>query len=283
MNAYELVEEVRNNIGEQDPSHWTNKEILSKLNLAQKRIANNLSMIPGDWLTTSAAVTPSSSIITLPTDCAKPLYLEETSSKQHVMIMNSVKEKGQQSAFPSGISNDRITGSNELFAYLQRNTLVFNITSYSTACTLYYQQRLPELHFGKAGTGSTTNSLVFDIDSNPKRSDDYYNDVTIEIVSGTGEGVSSTISDYVGSTYTATISGACAVHDTFGTVSLLPDEAMDLLILEASLFCLAKPSSIIDSKVFEFLGGELSLARRVFEEWANSRLPEYGYTRRAEL
>ena len=96
----------------------------------------------------------------------------------------------------------------------------------------------PILHAGTAASGTTT-TIVLPAGSStlqyPSVTDDYYNNLYIEIYSGTGAGQRAKITDYVGSTRTCTAAFTTAPDSTsiFGMVSPLPPEAHYLMPLYA--------------------------------------------------
>ena len=93
MNARYMVLDVRSGIGESTAAHWTDLEILRKLNLAQNKAYKILAQTDGDWLIKKDRLTASSSVITLPSDCAKPAYLEDVSSETEIPILSSFRER----------------------------------------------------------------------------------------------------------------------------------------------------------------------------------------------
>ena len=89
QNAYEMLEMLRNNIGETEESHWKDKLLLRRLNVEHLEVAKLVLDSPGDWLMKkSDSLTPVASIITLPTDCVRPAYIEEVSSGRVVPTRN---------------------------------------------------------------------------------------------------------------------------------------------------------------------------------------------------
>lgn len=266
MNSYYMMLDVRDNIGEDVASHWGDNDILRKLNAAQRKVANLFILTPGDWLIKSTNLTPVDSVITLPDDCAKPVYMEETSSGYVITLHGNVRDRGLT----------RITGAvvydGTVEAYMQKDAIVVNQDGYATPVTLWYQQRVPDLHAGIAGVNSAGFKVVFELANEPKRSDDYYNNVSIEVVDGIGTGIIEDISDYDGSGYYATIVGTVASGDHYGTVSELPEESHDLIILEASLMLLVKPSSALEPSVFKYMQERTKQAREDLEEWISTRV-----------
>lgn len=275
MNSYHMVLDVRDNIGEDTAAHWGANDVLRKLNSAQRKVANLFILSQGDWLIKSADLTPVASVITLPTDCAKPVYMEETSSGYPITLKGNIRDRAAT----------RISGANiyegAVEAYMLKDTIEVNQSGYTTGVTLWYQQRIPDMHTGAAAAGSAS-TLQFELANEPRRVDDYYNGVSIEVIDGTGTGIISDISDYVGLTYTATITGTPAAADKYGTVSELPEEAHDLIVLEASCMLLAKPSSSIEPNIFKQVLERTRQARVDLEEWVSTRVASHMLTRTTE-
>jgi len=272
MNTYSMLQLLRDQVSEGTASHWSDVNLVRRLNMAQRKVGLIVGNFPGAWLVKSADITPSSSVITLPSDCSKPLYMEEKSSGKPLAWLGSVKHR--RVSRQVGVTPDWWSGAPE--AYPLMNTLEVNQDSYSTEVTLWYEIRVPDLVTGTAAAGGAT-SLTFPDDVNTKRVDDYYNGVSIETEEGTGAGtVGDSITDFVGSTRVATVTGTYGNDSVFGTISRLPEEAHPLIVLEATLMALAKPSSNIDENVFKYYMSERKEMRRELEMWLESRVKAQG-------
>jgi len=277
INAYYILNDVRGNLDELTEVHWTDAEILRKINQVQAELAMHLVMARGSWLVKSATVTPSSGEITLPSDCMKPVYLEEVSSGAKIPVRIPVGDRAYTRL--SSLSVDLV-----LDAYLERNKIVVNNASFSNSCYLWYQQRVPDLHAGTAGASSGASALHLDADNEPRFADDYYNDTVVEVIDQTSGviDISSTISNYVGSTKIATIVGTPASGDYYGTISLLPDEVLGVLVLKATTKLLSKPSAAIDDKYFEHFREESKEAWLTFKQYMSTRMNDERFTRITE-
>jgi len=264
MNAYEMRTEIRENINEATADHWTDLDILRKLNQAQRRAAIKLSLATGDWLIKrSTALTPSSQQITLPSDCAKPVYMETVTDGYPIEFGFSVRDRRSSRQSGASISS----GYNE--GYLLQDTIEINADSFSDTVYLWYQRRVPDLMFGTASAGAAT-SLTFPSAMRPKMEADYYNGVGIEIVSGTGSPARDTISDYTAA-FVCTVSGTFSSDSIFGTLSEIPEEGHPFMVLSATLGLLAKPSAALDPKYFEYFKAEQRDAQKDFEQWVETR------------
>jgi len=271
MDAYNMLQLLRDQIAEATASHWSDINLIRRLNVSQRKVAVLVENYPGAWLLKSVNLTPVASVITLPQDCAKPVYLEETSS-------------GAPLAWLERVSARRVSrgiGPSSWFVnapevYPLRNTLEVNSSGYVSQVTLWYDQRVPDLMAGTASAGAAT-SLTFPVNSNVKHVDDYYNGVGIEVDSGTGAGtVGDIITDYVGNTGACVVSGTYDNTSVFGTISFLPEEVHHLILLEATLLALAKPSSNIDKEVFQYYTNERREALKEVKDWLETRIKGYG-------
>ena len=272
MNAYQQLETVRDMIAEASASHWSDRELLSAMNVEQRRIGIYVGLNAVSWLLDSVAVTPTSSVITLPANCAKPVYLEETSSGSPVQFSTNVQNR--RVSRTSGV--DFSYGIKE--AYPQRNVIVVNSESYSTACTLWYLRRVPDLHVGTASAGGATSITLSAHDGasgttgfGAKVIADYYNNVGIEIVSGTGAGAVDTITDYTAARV-ATVTGTYSSDSVYGTISLLPDETHELITLGAVKKALAKRGSSIDPKYYQYIADEWKVLNAAVIDFLSSRV-----------
>uniref|UniRef100_A0A6H1ZCK9 Putative tail protein n=1 Tax=viral metagenome TaxID=1070528 RepID=A0A6H1ZCK9_9ZZZZ len=271
MDAYNMLQLLRDQVAEASASHWTDINLIRRLNVAQRKVAVLVQNYPAAWLLKSANLTPVASVITLPEDCAKPVYLEETTSGNPLTWLGNVRTRRV-----SRLTADSLgwTGAPEV--YPLRNTLVVNQDSYTTGVTLWYDGRVPDLMAGTASAGAAT-SLTFPANSNVKHVDDYYNGVGIEVDSGTGAGtVGDVITDYAGATGVCVVTGTYGATSVFGTISLLPEETHHLILLEATLLAIAKPSSNIDKEVFQYYTNERREAIKEIKDWLETRIKGYG-------
>ena len=272
MDAYNMLQLLRDQIAEASASHWSDVNLVRRLNVAQRKVAVLVQNYPGAWLLKSASVTPVASVITLPQDCAKPLYLEETSSGKPLAWLENVRTRRVSRGI--GTYPSQWGGAPEVYPLL--NTLVVNQDSYTTALTLWYDQRVPDLMAGTASAGAAT-SLTFPANSNVVHKDDYYNGVGLEVDSGTGAGtVGDVITDYTGATGACVVSGTYDATSVFGTISLLPEEVHHLILLEATLLAVAKPSSNIDKEVFQYYTNERREALKEVKDWLETRIKGHG-------
>lgn len=269
MNSFHAFLDIRENLGESfdTESHWKDADILRKMNTAQRKIAGMMSLAGGDWWVTSTTLTPSDSKITLPADCVKPVYLEQTTNKIPIRISGITVRDRMARRLP-GTTLDQ----GPMEAYLEDLYLVVNKDGYSEGVTLWYEKRVPDLAFGVVATGAST-ALTMDSGQNPSYVDDYYNDVVVETMGTTDYEIKlrSTVSDYVAATRVMTVTGTPTTDDYYGTIPLLPIEADRLLILEATMMLAAKPSSALDPKYFEYWFAEKKHEEEEFKSWLSRR------------
>ena len=278
MNAYDQFLEIRENIGEASAAHWTDVGILTKMNQMQRGLWQQLQEVPGDWSGTSTLLTPSASVITLPDDCGKPIYLEEESSGREIPIAGTVRERRLTRSIGASLS----TGVVE--AYPMGNTLEVNMDSYGEQVRLWYVKRLRNLAFGAAAATSGAQALKFNTAMRPHYEDDYYNSVEVEIQSSSNvPKIVDTITDYTASTAVAVITGTAASGDLYGTVSQLPEEAHYLVVMKATVLCLAKPGSDFDPQYLQFYQRELRKMEREWEEWIAQRILDSRHVRVTEV
>lgn len=283
MNTYEMLELLRDNAGEKKEAHWLDKLLLRRLNVAHRTVARLALDSPGDWLIKkSSALTPSSSLITLPTDCVRPAYIEEVSSGRVIPIRGTVRERRLGRAPGTTISAGTIE------AYLLGGYIEVNQDSYGEEVYLWYQQRIPDLHAGECGNGTGAAAVVFEAQNWPNGQNDYYNGSYVEVRDKASHVLNARceITDYVGSTFTATIASPTvtpAVNDIYGTVSLLPEELHNWIVLKATVSAIAKPSSTFEKELFSYLRAELKQAEEDGQEFLATRLSGSTYTRVVEM
>ena len=293
MNSYAQLELLRDFVGESVKAHWSSLNLLRRLNMAQRKYERIISMTAGDWLLKSASVTATASVITLPSDCGKPVYLENSDGTPLTWLAGGVTYR--RISRTTGATIEQY-GTNEIYPLAK--TIEINSASYSGTCTLWYQQRVPDLHCGFALTGSGASALVFDTSTDEdvsssdlgtglaiKFADDYYNGVNVEVIDGTSGIVDivSEISDYTASSATAVITGTAAEDDKYGTVSVLPEECHHLMVLEATVLSLIKPGSKLDKEALQYYRDELRKETKIFEQWLETRVAGPNYLAMGEL
>jgi len=276
MNSYYMFLDVRDNMNESSAAHWSDKEIKRKLNASQRKAAMIMYQTPGEWFLTSTDLTPAASLITLPTDCVRPAYLEQTAQGYNIPIRDTVRER-KMTRQPNTTIN--ASGAS---AYLIGGYLEVNKSGFSDEVTLWYHQRVADMVYGTGDTGSTTTGLIIPVVAEPSMVDDYYNGLTIEYTGGTGVSERDTIADYDASTRKLTVVTTVSTDTVFGTVSQIPIEGHEFIVLDATCTLLAKPASAIDPKYFVYFKERRDHALKEFSDHISARISGTMRTRIAE-
>jgi len=276
MNAYQMLEAVREGIGEATPNHWSDKELVRGLSIAQQKVGILVQEQNEEWLLKkSSSLTPSSSIITMPDDCLKPAYLEEVASGKSIPITGGVAERRLT----------RIPGitiySGYLDAYVLGDTIEVNQDGYAEAVYLWYIPRVIDLLAGTASAGEAT-GLTLEAGSYFVPQDDYYNGTNFEVSGGTGIGNEDTISDFDGGTYVCTVTGTYSADSIYGSVSVLPRETHGLIVAEAVLRALSKPGSNARQETWQFCHEERKDLRNSLLDLLASRSAIHSHVRTTE-
>lgn len=270
MNAKEQIDFVRDMLNEASAAHWLDVGILRRINAAQERIALRVAQTAGQWLIKSASVTPVASVITLPADCSKVVYLEETSSGWPVDWLGSVTHRRVSRGVGASV------GVGPAEAYMLADTIEVNQASYTTACTLWYQKRVPKLHSGDA-SAAAAGSITLAVDVNKVFLTDYYAGVTIEQYNAAL--ATATYVAFRSAITASTTAGVCTVTGTptnaygYGTISVLPEETHLLMCYMATADAILKPSATIDDKAVDRIRADAKDMKKDVWEWLESRVP----------
>lgn len=244
LNCFDFVTQVRSVLDECGitSGKWSDSEIVRQLNHAKNHFVNVINTINPKINGKSAAITyvSGTELYDLPSDLDSIKRVELASNKEKVELID-VDEKERVRA-----TNDLID-SRPCYYIWGRQIGLVNV---SGNVTVYYLRRVPDLHYGTAATGGSTTTLIFDATPNGsssgdytvKKIDDYYNGAYIEIYSGTASPQVMLITDYAGSTRTATFAAATA-NDTTSLYALkydLPNEIDQCIIFQAAIFLCPK-------------------------------------------
>ena len=233
-NCYKLVETVRREINEYSAGllagtdtsgKFSNGHIVDKINASQRFIHSILMKYIPEEFQTSASLTSVSSVFTLPWDFGTLIQFEDENKRK---------------VFPSSVKNLPTTGSSgsDQIYYRKGRTLVLNKSGVTKTYTLLYYSKPRDMNFGQAQAGSGASTLI--LQNVSKAKDDYYNGVIVENYTAAFE---SEITDYVASTYTATITGTATADDWYGMVSEMPEEFHFLIPYWAVLLLKEHPAS----------------------------------------
>lgn len=219
-NAYKLIKDVREGVNEYSAGLWagtdthgkfSNTYIIGKLNAAQARMYALLMRTEARGLFyKSADATVTSSVITLPSDFGRIIQLEDGDGYK---------------VYPDTPKNTPLTGDDGSAHryYRSAKTLVLMQSGVSDTYTLKYYKQPRRVTYGAAASGSGLNALKMAASELTSGTSDYYNNLVVDNYT---QGLSCTISDYVGSTRVATTDNTItwAENDVYGTVPDLPDE-----------------------------------------------------------
>ena len=257
MNAYEIFSEIREGLNEASASHWSDLAILRKMNQSQRERWQEMILSGGDWFLTSVDITPVDSLVTFPDACARAVYMENTNTGSAIPLTGSVRER----RLTRGIG--AITYGDSPSAYFVKEGLEINVSGYTEQVTLWYLERLVDMAFGTAGTGSGASKLHLDILKAPKYQDDYYNDLDVEVWSSASLPIiETTITDYAASTNIGVVTGTVTSGDLYGTIPQIPEEGHYLIVLDVLAKCLIKPGSAFDVEYFKAALGAYTSAKK---------------------
>lgn len=253
-NMYSLFYKVRRKLAETTAGYWTDLEILSSLNQAQVDISVKSLCLKKNVTITTVASTATydlrdesfADIINIDVD---GVYFYQNGTTY--VPLTHITKKRLNIEFPGwqGVSATTPThyyydkSSKTIGLYPKPNST--NAGAYLFVDGYYKPKTLLS---GTASSGSTS-TIVFAAGSTtvqyPSPTDDYYNNLYIEIYSGTGAGEKAKITDYVASTRTATASFTATIDNTsvFGMVPEIPEEAQPLMYLYAMADSLDKGGS----------------------------------------
>lgn len=212
-NCYSILQNIRYAINEHSTGlvqgtdttgAFQNSYLIDEINKAQYYVYSILfNQIPELFLT-SASITFSSSVATLPTDLFK---IKEVSNSDNFPL------------YPMEV-NQRHSGNyvGDIYSYYRYgNTLRIDRDDVSDTGTIWYYKRLRELHTGASSAGS---ALSITLASTAKGITDYYNGMTIENIT---DNWVDTISDYTSARVCTLAAQTGAASKYYGIVSELPE------------------------------------------------------------
>jgi hypothetical protein len=224
-NAYKLIHDVRVGVNEYSSGLWagtdtsgkySNTYLLEKINTAQSRIyALMMKTEARGVFYEEASITGVSSVFTLPWDYGRLLQFEDS--------------RGYK-VFPVSAKNTPLTGqqgSKNLY-YRDGQTLVLTHSGVSDTYKLKYYKMPRKLTWGVAAASSGALDLRLAATDVTVLRNDYYNGFRIDNYT---QGLSTTVTDFVASTRSATTAAITWVASTdyYGTVSDLPEAVHHLL------------------------------------------------------
>jgi hypothetical protein len=211
-NCYEILSQVRYGIGEYSSGYvqgtdttgsFQNAELVHNINNAQYYLWSILFGQFPEYFLTSADLTFTSSVATLPSDCFK--IKEVRDDDEHPMTLISSSQR----------HTEDYTGSAYLY-YRYGNTLRIDADSTSITGKLWYYSRCRELDTGTTSAGGAKSATLA---TTAKGIADYYNNMKIENVTDSTVDV---ISDYTAARV-CTVTNTWASSKYYGIVSDLPE------------------------------------------------------------
>lgn len=266
-NAKDMLDLLRNNIGEAVPSLWEDINLMRNLNQAYMELYRKVSMASGQWLIKSTTLSFSESKADLPSDCLKPVYIEDANGRP-ITWLNSVGQRRASRGYGEGTG---LLGVRE--AYLTRKELVINESNFSGQVTLWYQQKPVYLIAGTAES-SDVGSLTLEDGLRHESVDDAYEGQVIELVSGSYPGLYD-ITAYNAATRTLTLDTTDNPGSVdYGLVPVTPEICNDFIVLRATVLAMSKPSANVDDKVYGMFIKDYGTVRREVEQWLATRAIE---------
>ncbi len=242
LNFYALFTKVRKKLAETSAGFWTDLEIYNSLNRAQVDVAVKSRCLKKIETITTVTSTQEydlkdngfSDIIDISDD---GVYFYQNGSAYNELEFKTKKQlnkefpgwRGVAASIPQYYYYDKI--SQTIGLYPKPNAT--NAGAYLFVGGSYKPK---VLNAGTAAAGAATTITLATGSSTvpyPSITDDYYNDLYIEIYSGTGAGQVLKITDYVGSTRKCTAAFTTTPDTTsiYGMVPEIPEEAHELMYL----------------------------------------------------
>lgn len=244
MNIYHMVEMVRSLTGQQAPTgsipsrtggYLDDQEIVRFINLQQDKLMNRIQAYKRGHLVKSSTFGFTSGEYELPVYVkGRPVHIrrEDQGSGK---IRNPQEDLGTSWFYESDL---HLPGKEHIEYYDNTLRAVPSPgTTGASAFRMWYNWRLPWLHWGTATAGGAT-TITLESNLWVDRRNDYYNGVYLEIVSGTGanEGRAE-ITDYTGLTRVATWTTPSTTPDAtsiYAMISPIPEQFHMILIYEAA-------------------------------------------------
>lgn len=245
LNLYSMFLEVRSKLGEDTASFWTTLELYNWLNQAQGHIARKTKCLKKTVTVTTIENTATYAL----RDNGFPDIIDIDEEGCTFLVNGTIytpmvyKTKAQlNKEFPNWRG---ASASTPQYFYYDKATKTIGLypkpnSSNAGAYLFVSGSHMPKvLHAGLCFSSGSTSSLILAVGGSttpyPSPTADYYNDLYIEIVSGTGAGQKSKITDYayVGATATCTISVTTAPDTSsyYGMIPEIPQEAHYLMPL----------------------------------------------------
>ncbi len=212
-NCYSILQNIRYAINEHSTAlvqgtdttgAFQNSYLIDEINKAQYFIYSILFTTIPDLFLTSASLTFSSSVATLPTDCFKIREIDDSEGIPLTAIDMGQRHVGSY------------TGDKYSY-YRYGNTIRVDRDSISETGTIWYYKRFREITMGMSSAGG---ALSLTLASNARGIVDYYNNMTIENIT---DNWVDTISDYTAARVCTLAAQTGAASKYYGIVSELPE------------------------------------------------------------
>lgn len=211
LNAWELLNQVRYGLNEQSSAltngtdtsgKFQNSELMRHVNNAQTFIWNILFNQFPEYFMTSASITFTNSVATLPSDCWK---IRQILDSEDIQIK------------PMNVGLKHSTGAGSNYGYYRYgNTLRIDADSNTQTGTLWYYSRCREIDAGMTSAGGAVSATLA---ATAKAILSYYNNMKIENIT---DSTNDTITAYTAARV-ATVTNTWAASKYYGIVSDLPE------------------------------------------------------------
>lgn len=243
-NLYEQLQTVRKNLSESTASYWTDLEIYNGLNQAQTFITRKSKSLKKKVTVTTVASTQEYALIDNSFGNILDISDDGVSFKINgttYQPLNYTTKKNLNMKSPGWRSVSASTPQDYYYDKASKTIGLYpkpNSSNTGAYLDIFGYYLPPILLAGTASSGSTTTIVVkagTTVIPYPSTTDSYYNNIYIEIYSGTGAGQRAKITAYTASTRTITAAFTTAPDSTsiFGMVSPLPPECHYLMPLYA--------------------------------------------------
>jgi hypothetical protein len=254
QNLYEMFYDIRRTLSEVTAAFYTDLEVYRHLNLAQRHIVTKSKCLKRTVTVTTIVSTQEydlkdnsfADIMDISDDgvyfkIAGTNYIPLTFKSKKQLTMSYPGWQGTAAGTPMHYYWDK--SSKTIGLYPKPNSTNAGAYLYVTG---YHYPKV--LHAGTATAGATSSITLAAGSSTlpyPSPTNDYYNNLWIEIYSGTGVGQKVEITDFVGSTRvcSATFATAPSTDSVYGMLPQIPSSAHHLMPLYTLWKLLAKGGS----------------------------------------
>lgn len=244
LNLYEMFLDVRKNLSETTAAFWSDLEVYNKLNQAQKDIAIKSKCLKREVTLTTVASTQE---YDLKDNSASDIfdiveggvYFKIAGTTYNPLTFKTKKQLSME--FPGWQGT---AAGTPMYYYFDKTAKTIGLypkpnTTNAGAYLFVNGYHYPKvINAGTVAAGATSSITLATGSSTvpyPSPTNDYYNNIWIEIYTGTGAGQRVEITDYVGSTRVCTVSLTTApdTNSIYGMIPQLPAECHSLMPLYA--------------------------------------------------